>query len=94
MENQHAMIYCTTASCPCLAALITSKLLPSGKLSIIDFFQAMANKEWDKAVELRGKSFVRNLETYKMLTRLQPPAGSFDAEGKGKVCNVMLGKEN
>lgn len=46
--------------------------------------KAMANKEWDKAVELRGKSFQRNLETYKMLTRLQPPIGSFDADGKGK----------
>ncbi|CAG0922609.1 unnamed protein product [Notodromas monacha] len=34
---------------------------------------AMAAKEWEKAVELRGRSFVRNLETYKMLTRLRPP---------------------
>ncbi|GFG34551.1 hypothetical protein Cfor_11544, partial [Coptotermes formosanus] len=35
--------------------------------------KAMASKDWENAVQLRGKSFVRNLETYKMLTRLKPP---------------------
>ncbi|KAK7789689.1 hypothetical protein R5R35_011511 [Gryllus longicercus] len=35
--------------------------------------QAMAEKRWDEAVEMRGKSFKRNLETYRMLTRLKPP---------------------
>ncbi|KAJ9583739.1 hypothetical protein L9F63_021902, partial [Diploptera punctata] len=35
--------------------------------------RAMADKQWELAVQLRGKSFVRNLETYKMLTRLKPP---------------------
>ncbi|XP_025267033.1 ATP-dependent 6-phosphofructokinase isoform X4 [Camponotus floridanus] len=35
--------------------------------------QAMANKNWDLAVQLRGKGFERNLETYKMLTRLKAP---------------------
>ena len=31
--------------------------------------KAMHDKEWQKAVDLRGKSFARNLDTYKMLTR-------------------------
>ncbi|KAL9920258.1 ATP-dependent 6-phosphofructokinase isoform 2-T3 [Glossina fuscipes fuscipes] len=34
---------------------------------------AMNNKDWDLAVKLRGRSFERNLQTYKMLTRLKPP---------------------
>lgn len=34
---------------------------------------AMAERKWDEAVKLRGRSFVRNLETYKMLTRIRPP---------------------
>ncbi|XP_017780811.1 PREDICTED: ATP-dependent 6-phosphofructokinase isoform X1 [Nicrophorus vespilloides] len=34
---------------------------------------AMHSKNFELAVELRGKSFARNLETYKLLTRLQPP---------------------
>ncbi|XP_066151252.1 ATP-dependent 6-phosphofructokinase isoform X8 [Euwallacea fornicatus] len=46
--------------------------------------QAMADKEWDKAVQLRGKSFMRNLETYKLLTRLKPPKNAFDDQGRGK----------
>ncbi|XP_071648019.1 ATP-dependent 6-phosphofructokinase isoform X3 [Temnothorax longispinosus] len=35
--------------------------------------QSMADKNWDLAVQLRGKGFARNLETYKMLTRLKAP---------------------
>ncbi|KOX67867.1 6-phosphofructokinase, partial [Melipona quadrifasciata] len=35
--------------------------------------QAMADRNWDLAVQLRGKGFARNLETYKMLTRLKAP---------------------
>jgi 6-phosphofructokinase 1 len=31
--------------------------------------KAMADRQWEKAVELRGKSFQRNLETYRMLAR-------------------------
>lgn len=47
--------------------------------------QAMADKNWDLAVKLRGRSFERNLETYKMLTRLKPPKNAFDADGKPVV---------
>ena len=36
--------------------------------------KAMNDHNWELAVMLRGKSFQRNLETYKMLTRLRPPA--------------------
>ncbi|XP_060519567.1 ATP-dependent 6-phosphofructokinase isoform X3 [Cylas formicarius] len=46
--------------------------------------QAMADKEWEKAVQLRGKSFMRNLETYKLLTRLKPPKSAFDDQGQGR----------
>ncbi|XP_068085578.1 ATP-dependent 6-phosphofructokinase isoform X2 [Anabrus simplex] len=45
--------------------------------------KAMANKEWELAVELRGRSFTRNLVTYKLLTRLKPPKSAFDDKGDG-----------
>ncbi|XP_058053393.1 ATP-dependent 6-phosphofructokinase isoform X2 [Anopheles bellator] len=45
--------------------------------------QAMADKNWELAVNLRGRSFARNLETYKMLTRLKPPKSAFDEQGRG-----------
>lgn len=35
--------------------------------------RAMHDKQWEEAVKMRGRSFARNLETYKMLTRLKPP---------------------
>nr|CAD7195361.1 unnamed protein product [Timema douglasi] len=47
--------------------------------------KAMADRKWELAVQLRGKSFQRNLDTYKMLTRLKPPKSSFDASGRGVV---------
>lgn len=50
----------------------------------------MADKDWEMAVELRGKSFKRNLETYKLLTRLKPPKSAFDAEGHGRVSVFVL----
>ena len=34
--------------------------------------KAMAEKKWDIAVELRGKGFLRNLETYRMLSKNKP----------------------
>ncbi|XP_062131577.1 ATP-dependent 6-phosphofructokinase isoform X7 [Drosophila sulfurigaster albostrigata] len=45
--------------------------------------KAMKEKRWADAVKLRGRSFERNLETYKMLTRLKPPKECFDSQGKG-----------
>lgn len=45
----------------------------------------MAEKQWDKAVALRGKSFVRNLETYKLLTRLKPPKEIYDPSSGGNM---------
>lgn len=43
--------------------------------------KALSEKNWDLAVQLRGRSFARNLETYKMLTRLKPPKEIMDKAG-------------
>lgn len=37
----------------------------------------MAEKNWKKAVELRGKVFNRNVEILKRVSRLKPPKKSF-----------------
>ncbi|CAG9763303.1 unnamed protein product [Ceutorhynchus assimilis] len=55
--------------------------------------QAMAVKDWDKAVSLRGKSFMRNLETYKLLTRLKPPKTAFNEKGVGKQRDSLFMSE-
>ncbi|XP_072399687.1 ATP-dependent 6-phosphofructokinase isoform X4 [Diabrotica undecimpunctata] len=54
--------------------------------------KAMEEKQWDKAVELRGKSFQRNLETYKLLTRLKPPKEFFGDGAKVKQ-DTLWGSE-
>ncbi len=36
--------------------------------------KAMGERKWEEAVQLRGRSFQRNLETYRMLTRPRPKA--------------------
>ncbi len=36
--------------------------------------KAMSEKRWEAAVKMRGKGFMRNLETYKMLTKHYPKA--------------------
>lgn len=48
--------------------------------------KAMEEKQFELAVELRGRSFARNLETYKMLTRLKPPK-ELTIDGKPPVCD-------
>lgn len=50
--------------------------------------KAMEEKQFELAVELRGRSFARNLETYKMLTRLKPPK-EVTIDGKPKVSYWM-----
>lgn len=50
--------------------------------------KAMSEKQFELAVELRGRSFARNLETYKMLTRLKPPKETQD--GKPAVSDSLL----
>lgn len=47
--------------------------------------KAMSEKQFELAVELRGRSFARNLETYKMLTRLKPPKDAAVQAGKPAV---------
>lgn len=51
--------------------------------------KAMEEKQFELAVELRGRSFARNLETYKMLTRLKPPK-EVSVEGKAAVRTLFV----
>ncbi|XP_037035820.1 ATP-dependent 6-phosphofructokinase isoform X2 [Bradysia coprophila] len=71
---------------PCVVSLDGNQAIRVPLMECVERTQAvakaMAEKNWDLAVQLRGRSFARNLETYKMLTRLKPPKESFDAEGR------------
>lgn len=74
---------------PCVVSLDGNQAIRVPLMECVERTQAvaraMADKKFELAVELRGRSFARNLETYKMLTRLKPPKESFNAEGKPLV---------
>lgn len=53
--------------------------------------RAMADKKWDEAVQMRGRSFARNLETYKMLTRLKPPKCPEGEQGGFNLALIHIG---
>lgn len=84
---------------PCVVSLDGNQAVRVPLMECVERTQAvakaMAQKNWDLAVQLRGRSFARNLETYKMLTRLKPPKDAFDAQGKPVViylsfCFIIL----
>ena len=50
--------------------------------------KAMEEKNWDMAVQLRGRSFMRNLETFRMLSK-NIPKNLLDENGRNlAVINV------
>ncbi|XP_077517814.1 ATP-dependent 6-phosphofructokinase isoform X2 [Amblyomma americanum] len=53
--------------------------------------KAMASKEWQKAVQLRGRSFERNVQTYRMLTRLKPPKSAQDKQEGYRMAVMHVG---
>lgn len=52
--------------------------------------KAMAERNFEEAIKLRGRSFARNLETYKMLTRLKPPTCQ-EGEGGYNLAVIHVG---
>lgn len=87
-EAVMALMEATDDTEPCVVSLDGNQAVRVPLMECVERTQAvakaMADQKFDLAVELRGRSFVRNLETYKMLTRLKPPKDAFDAQGKGK----------
>ncbi|VDK41776.1 unnamed protein product [Anisakis simplex] len=51
--------------------------------------KAMDARDWDKAVKLRGRSFQRNLDTYRLLTKLHIPQEK-DNLSAGLIFNVAV----
>lgn len=72
-----ALFEATPGSEACVVSLDGNQAVRVPLMQCVEKTQAvakcMANKEWQKAVQLRGRSFERNLQTYRMLTRLKPP---------------------
>lgn len=88
-EAVMALMEATEDSVPVVVSLDGNQAIRVPLMECVERTQAvakaMAERKFELAVELRGRSFARNLETYKMLTRLKPPKNAFDESGKGIV---------
>lgn len=93
-EAVMALMEAETHSEPCVVSLDGNQAIRVPLMECVERTQAVAKamkeKKFELAVELRGRSFARNLETYKMLTRLKPPKESFNAEGKPIVSKIIF----
>lgn len=90
-EAVMALMEANETTIPCVVSLDGNQAVLVPLMECVERTQAVAKameaKNWDLAVQLRGRSFARNLETYKMLTRLKPPKDAFDVNGKPVVSN-------
>ncbi|XP_044757797.1 ATP-dependent 6-phosphofructokinase isoform X1 [Coccinella septempunctata] len=75
-EAVMALMEAEEGSTPCLISLEGNQAIRLPLMECVKqtkaVAEAMKQKDWTKAIELRGRSFSRNLETYKLLTRLKP----------------------
>lgn len=92
-EAVMALMEATEDSVPVVVSLDGNQAIRVPLMECVERTQAvakaMAERKFELAVELRGRSFARNLETYKMLTRLKPPKNAFDESGKGIVSLIF-----
>ncbi|GFQ72044.1 ATP-dependent 6-phosphofructokinase [Trichonephila clavata] len=87
-EAVHALLEATPDSEACVVSLDGNQAVRVPLMQCVEKTKAvgaaMDRKSWEEAVKLRGRSFERNLQTYKMLTRLRPPKVVFDELVHGK----------
>ena len=76
-ESVMALMDATPDTEPCVISLDGNTAVRVPLMACVEKTQAVAkameNKNWDKAIELRGKSFQNNLATYRMLSKHHIP---------------------
>ena len=75
-ESVLALMDATPDTEPCVISLDGNTAVRVPLMACVEKTQAvakaMADKDWDRAVALRGRSFASNLATYRMLTKHHP----------------------
>src|SRR5437016_6197525 len=95
VEAVMALVEATPDTEPCVVSLDGNQAVRVPLMACVAqtkaVTRAMAEKNWEKAVELRGRSFQRNLDAYRMLTRLKPPKMIYDdTQGKNVVGTLFF----
>lgn len=95
-EAVFALMEMTEESEPCVISIDGNVMVRVPLLKCVERTQmvqkAMADKDWTTAVMLRGRSFQRNLETYKLLTKMRTVEKDNLSEGhKFNVAVINVG---
>ena len=89
-EAVQALMEATPTTEACVVSLIGTNAVRLPLIACVAKTQAvtkaMAEKNWDLAVKLRGRIFEAHLDTYRLLTRLQQPP----SQVRDKNCSLNL----
>merc|ERR1740128_1041050 len=84
-ESVLALVEAKPETEPCVVTLVGNVAIRVPLMACVEKTQAvtkaMAEKNWELATQLRGKSFQGCLDTFKMLSRLKPPAVTGEKTG-------------
>ncbi|GMT36093.1 hypothetical protein PFISCL1PPCAC_27390 [Pristionchus fissidentatus] len=88
-----ALMEMTVDSLPCVISIDGNQMVRVPLMQCVERTQAvqkaMNEKNWERAVQLRGRSFQRNLETYRLLTKLRTVEKDNLSEGHHFTVAVM-----
>lgn len=94
-EAVAALLDATPESAACVVSLDGNQAVRVPLMECVkktqDVAAAMEAKNFTEAQKLRGRSFQRNLETFKMLTKLMPPKAPQDSTRGYRVAVVCIG---
>uniref|UniRef100_A0A1I7YBF3 ATP-dependent 6-phosphofructokinase n=1 Tax=Steinernema glaseri TaxID=37863 RepID=A0A1I7YBF3_9BILA len=92
-EATLALMEMTPESEPCVISIDGNQMVRVPLMQCVQRTQAvqkaMNERDWETAVKLRGRSFQRNLETYRLLTKMHTPKEKDNLSG-GKSYNVAV----
>ena len=77
-ESVMALVEATPATEPCVVTLVGNVAVRVPLMKCVEKTQAvtraMAETNWELAIQLRGRAFRNNLSTFRLLSRLKPPS--------------------
>ncbi|MCP9265369.1 6-phosphofructokinase [Dirofilaria immitis] len=90
-----ALMEMTPESEPCVVSIDGNAIVRVPLMQCVHRTQAvqkaMETHDWNTAVRLRGRSFQRNLETYRLLTKLEPKSDMLSDEPSFNVAVINVG---
>ena len=94
-ESVLALVEAREDTEPCVVTLVGNVAVRVPLMKCVEKTQAvtkaMAERNWDLAIQLRGKSFCSNLQTFRLLTRLKPPTDFTSTKTGYRLAVINIG---